>query len=299
MWRKIRLLLIISGLIAAINANAQFDDPKTIEVGPHVGVSYYMGDINPAKPFAMSDLQYGGVVRFNYNNRWTFRFDYSRATVKADDAVVKWRPERGLSFTTNINDFSLMAEFNFLEYYTGNPKKNVSPYIFGGISVFQYTPYHRILDHNLMIDTLINLRDHKLDTIYRDTVKGKDGKYHLTAFSQLAEFLGGRTKSIGLSIPFGFGVKFALSKHMAAIVEWRMQKTFTDYLDGVGGVYLANNAKETIKSKDFYLSDPTGNYKAGQQRGNSAFNDWFGMIRVSLTWKFNLPDGRGCNLSKF
>ena len=44
---------------------------------------------------------------------------------------------------------------------------------------------------------------------------------------------------------------------------------------------------------------PTINYTEYQQRGNSAFNDWFGMARVSLTWKFNLPDGRGCNLSKF
>ena len=303
MYRKIRFLLILSCLAIFGQVNAQFDDPKTIEVGPHVGASYYMGDINPAKPFAMSDLQYGGVVRFNYNNRWTFRFDYSHATVKADDAVIKWRPERGLSFTTNLNDFSFVAEFNFWEYYTGNPKRNVSPYIFGGISVFQYTPYSRILDDNLMIDTLINLRQYKLDTIYRDTVKGDDGKYHLTTFSQLAEFLGGRTKSIGFSIPFGVGVKFALSKNMAATVEWRMQKTFTDYLDGVGGVYLADNKKVTIRKKDeekdFYLSDPTCSYSKGQQRGNSAFNDWFGMARVSLTWKFNLPDGRGCNLSKF
>ena len=377
MWRKIRLLLIISGLVIAYNANAQFDDPKTIEVGPHVGASYYMGDINPMKPFAMSDLQYGGVVRFNYNNRWTFRFDYTRATVKAEDAVIKWRPERGLSFTTNLNDFSFVAEFNFWEYYTGNPKRNVSPYIFGGISVFQYTPYSRILDDNLMIDTLINLRQYKLDTIYRDTVKGDDGKYHLTTFSQLAEFLGGRTKSIGFSIPFGVGVKFALSKNMAATVEWRMQKTFTDYLDGVGGVYpeecatyekafIERNQDGSINFVDSYamiynVSDPSatpietmvdmngnilypvldhenivypivvdnkivyplenangtitnvpytevtnekvkipeGNYKPGQQRGNSAFNDWFGMIRVSLTWKFNLPDRRGCNLSKF
>ena len=352
MWRKIRLLLIISCLIAAVNANAQFDDPKTIEVGPHVGVSYYMGDINPAKPFAMSDLQYGGVVRFNYNNRWTFRFDYSHAIVKADDAVIKWRPERGISFTTSINDFSLMAEFNFLEYYTGNPKKNVSPYIFGGISLFQYNPYQRIYDADLKIDTLVYLRDYKVDTIYRElkpkNPQNPNASDELTMFSNLAEFFGGRTNKIGVSIPFGVGVKFSLSKHMAATVEWRMQKTLTDYLDGVGGVYLEDiesfEIKHIVYNKDgqgnqnvdtqnsyvaiYNLSDPSvtplhasvdndgntiypkdddGNpitvpdshYKAGQQRGNSAFNDWFGMARVSLTWKFNLPDGRGCNLSKF
>jgi hypothetical protein len=111
----------------------------------------------------------------------------------------------------------------------------------------------------------------------------------------------GKTSPIGVSIPFGMGVKFSLSRHMAATVEWRMQKTFTDYLDDVATVYPeGEHAVYTFEDGSTYdLTDPTGNYKPGQQRGNSSFNDWFGMARMSLTWKFNLPDGRGCNLSKF
>ena len=287
-----------------------------------------MGDLNPTLPFAQSQLQYGGLVRFNYNNRWTFRFDYSHATVKADDEVIKWRPERGLNFTTKINDFSLVAEFNFIEYYTGNPKKNVSPYIFGGISVFQYTPYAMVRGE------LVNLRDYETEAPL-----GDDAKWY--------ERITDRSMPVGFSIPFGMGVKFSLSRHMAATVELRMHKTFTDYLDDVGTVYASSSFVEThaiikenhivttetgeINTNESYvlwysLSDPSagpltlqvdkdgkeilqydenndvkvpGNYKPGQQRGNSAFNDWFGMARVSLTWKFNLPDGRGCNLSKF
>ena len=280
MYRKIRFLLILSCLAVFGQVNAQFDDPKTIEVGPHVGVSYYMGDLNPTKPFAMSQLQYGGVLRFNYNNRWTFRFDYSRATVTASDEEIGWRPERGLNFTTLINDFSLMAEFNFLEYYTGNPKRNVSPYIFGGISVFQYTPFAEYGG------TKVNLRE------YTTEITPEDIKWYKSIF--------GRSMPIGISVPFGFGVKLSVSRHMAATVEWRMQKTFTDYLDDVGTVYPETHASFTAEDGVTYdLSDPTGNYLPGQQRGNASFNDWFGMARLSLTWKFNLPDGRGCNLSKF
>ena len=280
MYRKIRFLLILSCLAVFGRVNAQFDDPKTLEVGPHVGLSYYMGDLNPTIPFAQARLQYGGVVRFNYDNRWTFRFDYSRATVSADDTKLNWRPERGLNFTTKINDFSLVAEFNFLEYYTGNPKKNMSPYIFGGISVFQYTPF---ADYG---GTRVNLRD------YATEATPADAKWYETLF--------GRSAPFGLSMLFGMGVKFSLSKRMAATMEWRMQKTFTDYLDDVGTVYPEQHATFTAEDgKTYDLSDPSGNYQAGQQRGNSSFNDWFGMARVSLTWKFNLPDGRGCNLSKF
>ena len=111
----------------------------------------------------------------------------------------------------------------------------------------------------------------------------------------------GKTSPIGVSIPFGMGLKFSLSRHMAGTVEWRMHKTFTDYLDDVATVYPEEHAVYTFEDGSTYdLTDPSdNNYKPGQQRGNSAFNDWFGMARVSLTWKFNLPDGRGCNLSKF
>ena len=299
MWRKIRLLLIISGLVVALNANAQFDDPKTLEVGPHVGLSYYMGDLNPTLPFAMADLQYGGLVRFNYNNRWTFRCDYAYATVKADDEKINWRPERCLNFTSKIHDLSFVAEFNFWEYYTGNPKRNVSPYIFGGISVFYYTVFTEVGG------TLVDLSDHLTEAAPNDTWYDK-------AF--------GKRSPIGISIPFGMGVKFALSRHMAGTVEWRMQKTFTDYLDDVATVYPTDDKHAFVKVNGmlYDLTDPTatptgiplnadgspvenphGIYRSGQQRGNSAFYDWFGMARVSLTWKFNLPDGRGCNLSKF
>ena len=281
MYRKLRYLLILSCLAFFAQANAQFDDPKTLEVGPHVGMGYYMGDLNPTLPFAQAQLQYGGVVRFNYDNRWTFRFDYSRVTVTADDTKQNWRPERGLNFTSKINDFSLVAEFNFLEYYTGNPKKNVSPYIFGGISVFQYTVFANVGDR------LVDLSDYATEG-----PEPADAKWYDKMF--------GKTSPVGISIPFGMGVKFSVSRHMAATVEWRMQKTFTDYLDDVATVYPEQHATYTDENGEVYdLTDPTGNYLAGQQRGNSAFNDWFGMARVSLTWKFNLPDGRGCNLSKF
>ena len=281
MYRKIRFLLIVSCLAVFASAKAQFNDPKTLEVGPHVGVSYYMGDLNPPMPFAQSRLQYGGLVRFNYNNRWTFRFDFSHATVTASDEVIKWRPERGLNFTSNINDFSVVAEFNFIEYYTGNPKKNVSPYIFGGFSVFQYTVFTQAGDN------LVNLSNYETEGPEDPNAKWYDKMF-------------GKSSPVGISIPFGMGVKFSLSRHMAGTVEWRMQKTFTDYLDDVAKLYPQHHAFYTDENDNTYdLTDPTGNYRVGQQRGNSAFKDWFGMARVSLTWKFNLPDGRGCNLSKF
>lgn len=264
MLKRFRFALIFICLAFIGRANAQFDDPKTLEVGFHAGTSYYIGDLNPQKHFGMPDLEFGGVTRFNVNSRWTYRFDYTYANVKASDEKIAWRPERGLGFRSTIHDFSLIAEFNFLEYYTGNPKRNCSPYIFGGLSGFLFTSYCTVDEAGAELKPL--------------KTEGKD------------------YSSMSVSIPFGLGVKLALSKHIAATFEWRLQKTFTDYLDDCGTVYPENHA---IGEDGFDYSDPTGNFLPGQQRGNSAFKDWFCEARVSFTWKFNLPDGRGCNLSKF
>ena len=275
MFKRLRFLLIISCLSLFTLAQAQVDAPKSIEIGPHGGMSYYVGDLNPAKHFAQSSWQAGLTVRYNQSSRWVYRIDYTHANVQASDDIIGWRPERGLSFSSKIDDISLLVEFNFLEYFTGNPKKNFSPYLFAGIGGFMFDPCH-VTD-----STNVSLRPLQTEGV------------EYSKFS--------------LDIPFGFGFKVSLSKRVCAAFEWRLHKTFTDYLDDCGGVYPnragAQHPLSTVPvvDQDTYdnYTDPTGNYAAGMQRGNASYKDWFGVAGLSITWKFNLPDSRGCNLSKF
>ena len=276
MLNRFRFALIIICLAFIGKVSAQFDDPKTLEVGFHGGLSYYIGDLNPTKHFAMPDMQFGGVVRFNANPRWTFRADYTQAVVKATDKKIGWRPERNLGFRTVINDLSLIAEFNFFEYYTGTPKRNCSPYIFGGVSVFHYTPRFYAAD-------TIGVALRPLNT------EALDKPYGFNAF--------GLSLPLGISIPFGVGVKLALSKRVAATFEWRMHKTFTDYIDDCGTIYPDQAHHAVVDGFDY--TDPSGNYLPNQQRGDSAYKDSYGIVGASFTWKFNMPDGRRCNLSNF
>ncbi len=44
------------------------------------------------------------------------------------------------------------------------------------------------------------------------------------------------------SIPFGVGVKYSFSKHIAASIEWGMRKTWSDYLDDVSTTYYLNSS---------------------------------------------------------
>lgn len=343
MKKGLRFLLMMC-LLAVLGLNTQLraQSPQTIEIGPHFGATSYVGDLNVWRNLSQWDWKQlnqfhynlGGVVRFNYDTRWSFRLDYSYLHVRAQDTTTAWRPESLLNFKTTAHDLSLLVEFNFLDYYTGKNDKGFSPYIFGGISGLLYwvQPF---------------TGDEALDAYYFNDLHGEletVGNRHY-----LADVFTSDTtrKSVNktLSIPFGIGCKVSISEHLALTAEWRMHYTFTDYFDGVSGNYpdidkhvllvasqkmengtpvfdpqgnpvLENykigHRKDLLDDTDlvfvYNFTDPTttefsndannvGNFPGGYQRGNARNNDWFGMFNLSLTWKFIIPDNAACQLT--
>lgn len=307
-WLVTMMLALMSQTPLFVNAQ----NPQTIEVGPHFGVTSYIGELNTWKNLQkwewkslnQFDYDLGAVARFNYDSRWAFRLDYSYARLRARDIVTAWRPEAELTFQSKVHDLSLIAEFNFLNYYTGHPQASVSPYIFAGVSGFLFKTNSFTGD----------------ETIDQHVLQ----------------------KSKSLSIPFGVGCKMSISKHLAATIEWRMHYAFTDYLDDCSGVYPADNKHTmliaTPKTDDqgnivyvpmpifssefpngmpllehsefegdpshlpdgailtYDYTDPSGKFSDKQQRGNAETNDWFGMINLSFTWKFVIPGNSACKL---
>ena len=305
-------LMTLALFLAAQTGHVAYaQNPQTIEVGPHFGATSYIGELNAWrgldqwewKKFNQFDYELGGVVRYNYDSRWAFRLDYTYGRLRACDTAAAWRPEAMLNFRSTLHDLSLMVEFNFLKYYTGRPETAISPYIFAGVSGFMFSsrPY--------TTDTL-------LAPIF-DTLRFGDLRTEKLSYSKYS-----------LSIPFGVGCKFSLSKHLSATVEWRMHYTFTDYLDDVSGVYPADgkhvllvpqkdgdgnipysqgypkgyevivaNPSETNRTVTYDFTDPSGQFHEGQQRGTATTNDWFGMINLSLTWKFVIPGNSACKMN--
>lgn len=248
---------------------------QVIEVGATGGLSYYMGDINPRKPFSQSRLGFGAIVRYYDNTRWAFRFTYSYLSLESSDAVAKYRPERGLSFNTKVHDFSLVAEFNFLDYFTGSRRSKISPYLFGGVSFFTFNP--KADDGTELYNILTDVDS------YENIPADGEAKYN----------------KFTLSLPFGMGVKYSLSKRIGVALEWRMNLAFTDWLDDCHAYYPMYAANET----NVQYSDPTGFTNDGTgandlkyiQRGNSSNNDWYGYLNVSVVYKFLLPKSKKCN----
>ena len=266
------IVLAIGQFLAPMTARAQ-----VLEVGGSVGLSYYMGDINPNKPFVQSDLGWGVLARYYEGTRWAFRLTYSNLNLKNSDKASGYRPERGLSFNTKVHDVALLAEFNFFDYFTGSKRNGLSPYIFGGISVFHFNP--KADDGTELCDIMTDVNsDSSMPA--DSTLNAKYGKY-------------------AASIPFGVGVKYSVSNRLGLALEWRWNLALTDWIDDCHAYYPQYGEDTPYVN----YTDPTGfaaddngaNKKAYIQRGNKADFDWYGYLNISLTYKFNLPNGDGCN----
>ena len=249
----------VTGLIAGfVFILPNITSAQTLEVGISGGASYYIGDLNPALPYNQSQLAYGALARYNIDNRWSVKFAYTRGKIQGDDLKTNAVANRELNFKTKINDFSLVAEFNFWEYFTGSKRNYFTPYIFGGVGFFTFKPYN------------FSGVDLKASGTEGQNV-GFDGRTPYNLWS--------------ISIPFGFGFKYSLSNRLALGLEWGMRKTLTDYIDDVSTTYYTHGDE---------VSDPTGEYYEGMQRGNESTMDWYNFTLLSITYKFNLYGSKKC-----
>ena len=243
-----------------------------LEIGPYVGGSYYLGDLNPGKHFAMMSPAYGGIVRCNFTPRVVGRINFMFGTVSGDDLKMKAVENRNLNFESQIFEISLQGEVNFLPYYTGSWRQFFSPYIFGGIGAFTMNPTGIVNGEKLTLRELGT--EGQLSGAYPDKEP-----YNLTQ----------------ICIPFGLGFRVSFWKNFCAGIEWGLRKTFTDYLDDCSTVYYVEWENIDITHNAYIASDPTQNHKPDMQRGTSESNDWYSFLGFTLTYKINLFKKSDCN----
>jgi len=96
----------------------------------------------------------------------------------------------------------------------------------------------------------------------------------------------GRSKDDTLRASFVTdGITVGIGKRLALGLEWGMRKTLTDYIDDVSTTYYTHGDA---------VSDPTGEYYEGMQRGTENTMDWYNFTLLSITYKFNLYGSKKC-----
>jgi hypothetical protein len=173
---------------------------RKASIGAFAGTSYYLGDINPNVHFYSPKLSAGLIYRYDINKFYSLRANAYYASLSGDDVNFPniYHPGNRFihpaNFTTSLIDATAQFEFNFFPL-TGNARKReITPYVSGGLG------YSIILAS----ETSDNL----------NLPNSASATNHLT-------------------LPFGIGVKMNVAKRVTAGFEWSFRKTANDKVDGL------------------------------------------------------------------
>ena len=245
------------------------------EVGLLGGVSNYLGDLsnNSKRLFLKESHLAGGLfVGYNRNENLSFKLGGLYTNLSGTDAnapKIEVR-KRNLSFASMIIEGSLRAEWNIGGFNPYNNTDMFAPFIYGGIAGSYYDPTTEYLGSR------VALRDIGTEG---QGISGRPAKYGIIAFS----------------IPFGAGVKYAMSENWTLGFELGARLTFTDYLDDVGGTYM--NYDDLLKENGILaanLSNRTGELTGhppvlvptGTPRGDNNPHDWYFIAGLTISYNF-------------
>ncbi len=231
------------------------------------GTINYGGDLQQKNfTFSQANAAFGLGLSYNLSNHFSVAATYVSGKINASDLKSPKNATRNLSFYSNINEGSLTFEARLKELsYSGN----FSPYLFGGVAVFHFNPY--------TFDTSNNkVYLQPLGTEGQGLPQYPDRKiYTLTQFA----------------IPFGVGIKYALSERLILGAELGFRKLFTDYLDDVSTTYadtaILRAERGDLVAKLSFRGDelkPPLDFKAQKQRGNPNHNDTYYTCLLKLSF---------------
>ncbi len=277
MTKKFLAAVVVSciTLLGSNNLSAQNSIVQEGEFGIGLGAGQYFGDLNTRGRLNTPKLAASLFFRKNFGNYIAMRIGASFAQLGYSDQYNThntYMYSRNLSFNSKVWELSLQGDFNFFRFMPGEPEFSFTPYITIGAGVFSYDPYAYLRNEKIFLRPL-----------------GTEGQGN-SLYPDRKQY-----SSMGISIPFGGGIKYALNERMNIGFEVLHRFTNTDYLDDVSKTYVNPSVfppnPDGSPSNGLLLSDRS--YEIGEpiglpnrQRGNSQQKDQFITAMFHLT--FNL-----------
>lgn len=277
--KKLILLCLLSG--AMVFARAQ-----SLEFGIMGGVSNYQGDLSDQKiNFNLTRPAGGALVRFNVNKFLSLKGNVFYGTIEGRDSLSD-KPTsqyRNLSFKSSLLEFSGQVEVNLLGFGFDTRRQThyFSPYVFAGLSVFNFNP-----------------KAYYNNVWYELQPLGTEGQ-GLTAFQTRKRY-----SLTQFALPVGLGFKVRLSPNWTLGGETGVRMTTTDYMDDVSTTYVDEYYLKTSyginqpsaaladRTQERYPNMPKNENKA--PRGNPNKLDRYFFTGLTLSYKFPIkgPDCR-------
>jgi hypothetical protein len=245
------------------------------EFGVGIGAAHYFGDLNTRARINRPKIAASAFFRKNFGNYMALRVGASFAQLGYSDVYNthnEYMFRRNLSFNTNIWELALQGDFNFYRFLPGEPGLNFTPYVTLGVGIFNYDPYAYLNGQKYFLRQL-----------------GTEGQ-GTSLYPDRQQY-----SSMGICIPFGVGLKYAINERINFGFEIVHRFTNTDYIDDVSKTYpdpavfppLPDGSPSPAK----LLSDRS--YETGvpigikdRQRGNSKQKDQYATALLYIT--FNL-----------
>jgi hypothetical protein len=296
--KSLTLIILLSLVFSGINA--QHWKFLRHELVGSIGSSNFFGELGGANDIGSSgikgfkDLDFkltrpalSAGYRFYINPKFAVKGTLTYGRLNGDDAQTteRFRQNRNLHFRSPLIELSAQFEYYPLNEYfghlyrtngvVGKKVNHFSPYLFVGVGGFWFNPK----------------AEYNGDWVALQPLQTENVAY----------------KRIALSLPFGVGCKYAISKQLSIGIEMGLRYTTTDYIDDVSTVYVD---KSSADAQTQYLANPTlnsipsftdGSYvynptAVGNQRGDSKNKDAFLLTMVTVNYK--ILRGRN-NLPKF
>ena len=250
---------------------------QRIHIGAAGGLANYNGDLlDKFYPKRITNGFISGMAYYEVNDQLLLRGTYSFARVNGSDTYSSKANlrARNLQFESTVSEFAIGGEYHLFNLY----ERGFTPFVFAQLAVFHFNPY---------------------------TYDSVNKKYFLQPLSTEGQGIYADKKPYSLwqpAIPFGGGVKFALSENWRIGIEFGLRKLFTDYVDDVSTSYPDANDLLAAKGQtavDYaYRGDeiPGGNQafpSKGTQRGSSASKDTYYFTGIHITFRPSISGGGG------
>ncbi len=252
------------------------------QIGIGLGGTTYTGDLDAPKVFDNIGLtQFAFQINYSYfiNSNMNIRLNAMFGRLKGDDnrSTEQWQLERNLNFESSISEYTIAFEYSLWDIFSQNAKRRFTPFATAGVALFKFDPETTYLDPD---GTSKTVKLQPLGTEGQGIV-GYDAPYSLTE----------------IAIPFGGGIRYALTENLTVSVELISRITFTDYIDdistnyperedllskgdsGLISLYVSNQIDEALGLPQNDISVD----RSGGVRGNETTKDYYfsGMINFA------------------
>ena len=272
---KRSLFILLGWILFSSSAVAQIDGTVYEgEFGITAGAAHYFGDLNTRAALNRPKPAVGVFFRKQFSEYIALRLGAHFAQLGYSDIYSKndFQKRRNLSFNTNIWEFTLQGDFNFMHFVPGDPEFAFTPYVTLGAGVFSYDPYAYLGGKKYFLRPL-----------------GTEGQGS-AAYPNRKPY-----GTMALCFPIGMGIKYNINRNINFSFEIAYRFTTTDYLDDVSTTYAPDAFPQTLPDGSptpwYALQDrsyETGNGvpigTKGRQRGFSAQKDSYVIAEVGLAF---------------